>query len=64
MSESQAQALPQEFRIAAQGHEVVLTSAYMSPALSVVNQEDEEEPKSPTFPEEAKLKGQALEGKA
>lgn len=62
--ESQPQERPQESRVASQGNEIMHTSAHMSPALPLVNQEDgEEEPKSPTFPPEAKLKSQMPEEK-
>lgn len=62
--ESQHQARPQESRVASQGTEIMYTSAHMSPALPLVNQKnEEEEPKSPACPPEAKLKSQMPEEK-
>lgn len=63
--ESQPEERPQESRVSSQDVEVISTSAYMSPALPLVSQKDEEkeEPKSPAFPAEAKLKYQIPEEK-
>lgn len=60
---SQVQALPQEPRVAVPGRHVLRTPEYMSSAPLMVGQRDGEEPKSPTFPPEAKLKGQMSEEK-
>ncbi|KAK2613957.1 hypothetical protein N8I77_000823 [Diaporthe amygdali] len=62
--EAQCQGLPQESRASVQSNEIMPISQYMSPASSSANQIcEEEEPKSPAFPREAKLKSQTPEEK-
>ncbi|KAI3400525.1 hypothetical protein diail_2724 [Diaporthe ilicicola] len=53
----------QNSAVAARDNEGVPTSAYMSPASRSQAQNDEEEPKSPAFPQEAKTKGHIPGGK-
>ncbi|KAL1879871.1 hypothetical protein Daus18300_001710 [Diaporthe australafricana] len=61
--ESESRGHLQESRVAAQDIEIAPTSTYMSPAVFSPTQDGDEEPKSLTFPSEAKLKSQMPEEK-